>query len=87
MSSTPNFRNVIGLGVAGNFTGHLEQAGEASDFKDLVIEDPNAPKGVFPFYVPADGEHAFLVHVAQEEQEIGRGELGDVSLEHGRASG
>lgn len=57
VSSIPNFKNVIGLGVAGNFTGHLEQAGEASDFKDLVIEDPNAPKGVFPFYVPADGDH------------------------------
>lgn len=47
-----DLRNVIGLGVAGNFAGHLEQAGEASDFKDLVIEDANAPKGVFPFYVP-----------------------------------
>jgi hypothetical protein len=51
-----DLRKVIGLGVAGNFAGHLEQAGEASDFKDLVIEDANAPKGVFPFYVPlADG--------------------------------
>ena len=43
---------VIGLGVAGNFAGHLEQAGEANDFKDLVIDDASAPKGVFPFYVP-----------------------------------
>ena len=48
---------MIGLGVAGNFTGHLEQAGEADDFKDLVIQDANAPKGVFPFYVPGDGDH------------------------------
>ena len=55
--SESRFQDVIGLGVAGNFTGHLEQAGEASDFKDLVIEDPNAPKGVFPFYVPGDGDH------------------------------
>lgn len=47
-----DLKKVIGLGVAGNFAGHLEQAGEASDFKDLVIEDANAPKGVFPFYVP-----------------------------------
>lgn len=52
-----DWERVIGLGVAGNFTGHLEQAGEADDFKDLVIEDVNAPKGVFPFYVPGDGEH------------------------------
>ena len=33
---------IIGLGVAGNFAGHLEQAGEASDFKDLKIADATA---------------------------------------------
>jgi len=49
-----DWEHVIGLGVAGNFAGHLEQAGEADDFKDLVIEDAAAPKGVFPFYVPAN---------------------------------
>ena len=27
----------IGLGVAGNFAGHLEQAGEASDFVAVVV--------------------------------------------------
>lgn len=43
---------VIGLGVAGNFAGHLEQAGEARDFKDLKIADTRVPKGIFPFYVP-----------------------------------
>lgn len=52
-----DWQNVIGLGVAGNFAGHLEQAGEANDFKDLVIEDATAPKGIFPFYVPGDGDH------------------------------
>lgn len=50
-------RGTIGLGVAGNFAGHLEQAGEASDFRDLQIADATAPKGVFPFYVPGEGEH------------------------------
>ena len=50
-------QRTIGLGVAGNFAGHLEQAGEANDFKDLKIVDADAPKGVFPFYVPAHGEH------------------------------
>jgi len=50
-------RDVIGLGVAGNFTGHLEQAGEAGDFTAVKVKDPGAPKGVFPFYVPAGGEH------------------------------
>jgi len=57
-----NFAHAIGLGVAGNFAGHLEQAGEASDFRDLKIEDPRAPKGVFPFYVPSDGEHFLHVY-------------------------
>ena len=46
------FKNVIGLGVAGNFALHLEQAGESEDFKDVVSEDENAPKGLFPFYLP-----------------------------------
>jgi len=44
-------RTVIGLGVAGNFAGHLEQAGEASDFVGVAAE-AGAPKGVFPFYIP-----------------------------------
>jgi len=53
----------IGFGVAGNFTGHLEQAGEASDFVGVEAA-AGAPKGVFPFYVPrGDGENAdALIH-------------------------
>jgi hypothetical protein len=54
-----SWEQTIGLGVAGNFTGHLEQAGEASDFEGLEIRDARAPKGVFPFYVPlAAGTHS-----------------------------
>lgn len=45
----------IKFGVAGNMTGHLEQAGEASDFTE-VRAAPGAPKGMFPYHVPhADG--------------------------------
>ncbi len=44
---------LFGFGVAGNFAGHLEQAGEAGDFAAVVAED-EAPKGIFPFYVPGD---------------------------------
>jgi hypothetical protein len=47
-----NYKNFIGLGVAGNFALHLEQAGESADFKDIITEDPNGPKGMFPFYIP-----------------------------------
>ncbi|SFZ97597.1 hypothetical protein MNB_SV-5-561 [hydrothermal vent metagenome] len=50
--------NVIGLGVAGNFAHHLEQAGELEDFKNVVTESEDAPKGVFPFYLP--GSDCFL---------------------------
>ena len=38
----------IGLGVAGNFAGHLEQAGEAADFVAVKVDDKVAPKALFP---------------------------------------
>ena len=41
------------FGVAGNFTGHLEQAGEAIDFKNIKTAEVNAPKAIFPTYIPA----------------------------------
>ena len=40
------------FGVAGNFTGHLEQAGEAIDFKNVKTLEQNAPKAVFPTFLP-----------------------------------
>lgn len=43
------------FGVAGNFTGHLEQAGEASDFVNVKAE-VGAPKAVFPTYLPMGTE-------------------------------
>ncbi len=57
-----SFKQSIGLGVAGNFAGHLEQAGEASDFRDVTVADPRAPKGIFPFYVPGPGDHFLHVY-------------------------
>ena len=50
-------RTAAGIGVAGNFAGHLEQAGEAADFTS-VSAAPDAPKGVFPWYLP--GAEGFL---------------------------
>jgi hypothetical protein len=47
----------FGFGVAGNFAGHLDQAGEAGDFATVVSEE-GAPKGIFPWYVP--GYDTFL---------------------------
>ncbi len=45
-------RGAAGIGVAGNFAGHLEQAGEAADFVNVVAESATAPKGLFPWYMP-----------------------------------
>ncbi|MCB0950396.1 MAG: hypothetical protein KDB44_14190 [Mycobacterium sp.] len=50
-------RTWFGFGVAGNFAGHLEQAGEAPDFVN-VISEGSAPKGIFPWYAP--GYDSFL---------------------------
>ncbi|MCK3658193.1 hypothetical protein A4G18_05585 [Pasteurellaceae bacterium Pebbles2] len=49
-------KDFIGLGVAGNFAGHLEQAGEAADFLKVKTEEAKQPKAIFPFYVPAKAE-------------------------------
>ncbi|QLB20973.1 hypothetical protein A6B43_05295 [Vespertiliibacter pulmonis] len=48
-----NLEKFIGLGVAGNFAGHLEQAGEAADFLKVKTEEAIQPKAIFPFYVPS----------------------------------
>ncbi len=47
-----SYKSYVGLGIAGNFALHLEQAGELEDFKEVVTDDPNGPKGMFPFYLP-----------------------------------
>ncbi len=47
-----NLKECIGLGVAGNFANHLVQAGEMKDFEHVEVEEENAPKGIFPFYLP-----------------------------------
>jgi len=46
------YSTCIGLGIAGNFALHLQQAGELEDFKEIVTDDDSAPKGMFPFYLP-----------------------------------
>lgn len=47
-----DYKDIIGLGIAGNFALHLQQAGEDEEFKDVKVDDENAPKGIFPFYLP-----------------------------------
>ena len=45
-----DLEDYIGFGIAGNFAHHLDQAGEAKDFVDVIVEEKDAPKGIFPFY-------------------------------------
>ncbi|NPA66867.1 MAG: hypothetical protein GXO11_08310 [Epsilonproteobacteria bacterium] len=52
------YKDYIGLGIAGNFALHLDQAGEAEDFKDVITADEAAPKGMFPFYLPSPSKKA-----------------------------
>mgnify|MGYP001209377617 FL=1 len=52
-----DMRDWFGMGVAGNFAGHLEQAGEAVDFVNVKSRE-SAPKGIFPWYAP--GHDSFL---------------------------
>ncbi|MBU3826410.1 MAG: hypothetical protein IAA31_02845 [Candidatus Anaerobiospirillum merdipullorum] len=51
-----NLRTMATFGVAGNFTGHLEQAGEARDFKNVQTAEANAPKALFPTFIPQGGD-------------------------------
>ncbi len=49
---------MIGFGIAGNFAHHLEQAGESEDFIGVEVDEADAPKGIFPTYIP--GNETFL---------------------------
>lgn len=74
-------KDVMGLGVAGNFAGHLEQAGEASDFVKVEVADKKAPKGIFPFYVPAEGEHFLHVDPLSHDRIQAPAGGGDLQIE------
>jgi len=63
-------KNTIGLGVAGNFAHHLEQAGELKDFENVVTKEANAPKGIFPFYLPNSESFLGLYPIGTEILEL-----------------
>jgi len=56
-------KSIIGFGIAGNFAHHLEQAGESEDFIGVEVDEADAPKGIFPTYIPNSdtflGEYPF----------------------------
>lgn len=65
-----NFTKTIGLGVAGNFAHHLEQAGELKDFENVVTKEENAPKGIFPFYLPNFETFLGVYPISHEKLEL-----------------
>ena len=71
---TFDLHNIPTFGIAGNFTGHLEQAGEARDFTNVQVAEANAPKAVFPTYLPgaegAEGVPDFLGTFPFHESQI-----------------
>ena len=46
-----DFDDIACFGVAGNFTGHLEQAGELKNFEGVKTASENAPKCLFPTFI------------------------------------
>lgn len=73
-----DLRAAAGIGVAGNFAGHLEQAGEAADFAGVVAASAEAPKGIFPWYLP--GDDGFLGVFPLSHERLAR-PAGDVNLQ------
>lgn len=71
-------RDSFGIGVAGNFAGHLEQAGEDRDFV-AVDAQPEAPKGIFPFFTP--GRAGFLGEFPLSSDRIAWTTSGDLQIE------
>jgi hypothetical protein len=63
-------KEVIGLGVAGNFAHHLEQAGELKDFENVITDEADAPKGIFPFYLPGSDSFLGLYSIGTDKLEL-----------------
>jgi hypothetical protein len=63
-------KETICLGVAGNFAHHLEQAGELEDFKEVQTTTPDAPKGIFPFYLPHQEGFLSVYSIGTEKLEL-----------------
>jgi hypothetical protein len=65
-----DFEKIIGLGVAGNFAHHLEQAGELEDFKNVITKEADAPKGIFPFYLPNSSSFLGIYPISSDKLEL-----------------
>jgi len=72
-------KTIIGFGIAGNFAQHLEQAGESEDFVDVVVDEEDAPKGIFPTYIPSDDTFLGDFPFSSEKIQLPKGK--DIQME------
>jgi hypothetical protein len=76
-----DLRAAFGLGVAGSFAGHLEQAGVAGSFAGVPAA-PEAPKGIFPWYAPGDPGFLGAFPLAHDRVDLpAYGEGSDLQIE------
>lgn len=61
-----------GFGIAGNFAGHLEQAGEVKDFASLKMSG-EGPKGMFPYHLPIEGHFLSIDPVSDSDLALPEG--------------
>ncbi len=61
--------NIIGLGIAGNFAGHLEQAGESQHFQSVSTGN-DKPKGIFPYYLPESDSPLSVYPYSADTQKV-----------------
>jgi len=61
-----------GFGIAGNFAGHLEQAGEVKDFASLKMSG-EGPKGMFPYHLPIEGHFLSIDPVSASDLALPEG--------------
>lgn len=61
------FSPLLGLGIAGNSAGHLEQTGEIDGL--ITVDDAAKPQALFPFYV-ASAEEEFLTRMPYSSAQL-----------------
>lgn len=72
-------KDYLGFGVAGNFANHLGEAGEADEFSVIKTEEKDAPKGLFPFYIP--NHNSFLSEFPISSDKINHNNIEHLQVE------
>ena len=75
-----DFKQIPAFGVAGNFTGHLEQAGEDKDFIGIKTEEEIARENVGKIKIYGDTKHYTGRPYAGVEQELRMAGFTDIEL-------